>query len=116
MSPRQLLLEQAPQLHFQRVTLGRHSAVEIKKPMVYSFQRERESQMSVHLTFHLRETRHRTNVHEASYSSDSSLTCFPFLQHLRSMRAFGHDGYCRTGSTRFFGCSKSTNCRSYKRR
>jgi hypothetical protein len=84
MAARNLLFEQPPKLHFERIGAGRQPKMEIEKAVVHRFQREREGEVTValgggerarcragcgsrsvrDLTFDLRKARHGTNRHE----------------------------------------------------
>src|SRR5213080_3911080 len=94
MTARYFFFEQAAEFHLQCIGVGWQTEVQIKEAVVHRFQGQRKTKLTFgfcvsHLTLHLGEPSHRAD---------------------------GHVGYCLSGASLSFGCSMSTNCKSYNRR
>ena len=63
------LFQQAAQLHFQRIGIGRQPEMKIEKTMIDRLERQREGEAGVGLASDLRVSRHGAKWHKVSQNT-----------------------------------------------
>src|SRR5205807_2169988 len=64
---RQLLLQQAAELHFQHVAIRRKTEVNVKEAMIHRFQRQSKPKFRADLPLYLRKSRHGAERHSSKF-------------------------------------------------